>query len=175
MSGRIGLAQAAADHRAAIEDVARVVASQDPAGWAQAREPGKWSPAEIAQHLLLSYEVVQAELDGGAGFRIVLPWWKRLPLRWVVLPKILAGRFPKGAPAPREARPRTGAASPAEAARVLRDRAEKFERSLVQAHAARPVRLTHAYFGRLTAPQMLKLAAAHAAHHAAQFPPCIAR
>jgi hypothetical protein len=35
----------------------------------------------------------------------------------------------------------------------------------------RPVRLTHAYFGKLTAPQILKLLAVHAAHHRDQFPP----
>jgi hypothetical protein len=167
---RIGLAQAVADHRAAIEDVARIVESQDPAGWTQAREPGKWSPAEIAQHLLLSYEMVQAELNGGTGFRVALPWWKRLPLRWTVLPKIFAGQFPRGAPAPRESRPKTGAASPAEAARALREHADRFERALAAAGAAGRVRVTHPYFGRLTVPQMLKLGAVHTAHHGAQFP-----
>ncbi|HEY1434589.1 MAG TPA: DinB family protein, partial [Thermoanaerobaculia bacterium] len=165
MSRRIGIVEAAADHRAAIEALSRLVESQDPALWAKAPAPGKWSPAEIAQHLLLSYEVVEAELAGGPGFRIVLPWWKRLPLRWAVLPKILAGRFPKGAPAPRESRPRTGAASPAEAARILRAHATRLEEHLADAGAIGRVRVAHPYFGRVTVPQMLKLAAVHAAHH----------
>jgi hypothetical protein len=170
MSARTGLGDAVAFHRTTIEDVVRVVESQDPGAWSVARQPGKWSPRELAQHLVLSYEVPMAELDGGTGFAIVLPWWKRLPLRWTVLPRILNGKFPRGAPAPREARPQGGAASPAEAARALREKAALFERRLAEADSVRPVRLSHAYFGKLTAVQILKLAAVHAAHHRAQFP-----
>jgi len=170
VSGRIGIERAAAFHREAIEQVAVAVELQDPALWAVPRQPGKWSPSEIAQHLVISYEPALAELDGGAGFALVLPWWKRTALRWTVLPRILGGRFPKGAPAPKEARPRGGAASPREAARALRENAARFELRLVEAHAAGPVRLTHAYFGKLTAPQILKLVAVHAMHHREQFP-----
>jgi hypothetical protein len=161
---------AVAFHREAIVELGRVVETQDPAVWTAAVRPGKWSPAEIAQHLVLSYEVPLVELDGGAGFAIVLPWWKRAGLRWMILPRILSGRFPRGAPAPREARPRNTAASPVEAARVLREKAGLFERRLAEAHAERGVRLTHAYFGRLTAPQILTLLGVHATHHRAQFP-----
>jgi len=170
VSRRITIAAAAAVHRETIEQVAVVVELQDPAVWAVPRQPGKWSPSEIAQHLVISYEPALAELDGGAGFALALPWWKRTVLRWTVLPRILDGRFPKGAPAPKQARPRGGAASPREAARALRENAARFERRLVEAHAAGPVRLTHAYFGRLTAPQILKLLAVHATHHRSQFP-----
>jgi hypothetical protein len=171
MSGRIGMAQAAADHRAAIEDVARVVEGQDPACWARAPQPGKWSPSEIAQHLILSYGPPLAELDGGAGFAVRVPWWKRVVLRWKFLPQILGGKFPQGAPAPREIRPKTGAADPAQAACDLRESAARFANRLAEAETGRRVRLTHSYFGKLTAPQILKLMAVHAGHHRAQFPP----
>jgi len=171
MSRRVGFEQAAADHRAAIEEVARVVEGQDPAAWTRAPQPGKWSPSEIAQHLILSYAPPLAELSGGAGFAIRVPWWKRAVLRWKVLPTLLGGEFPRGAPAPREIRPKTGAADPAGAARELRESAERFARRLAEAERASRVRLTHPYFGKLTAPQLLKLLAVHAGHHRAQFPP----
>ncbi len=167
---RITIAEAAAFHQETLKQVAVVVELQDPVVWTVPPKPGKWSPSEIAQHLVISYEPALAELDGGAGFALALPWWKCAALRWTVLPRILDGRFPKGAPAPREARPRVGAASPGEAARALRENAERFESRLVEAHAVRSVRLTHAYFGKLTAPQILKLVAVHAAHHREQFP-----
>jgi hypothetical protein len=165
------MADAASFHRATLEEVALVVERQDPGGWHVAPQAGKWSPAEIAQHLVLAYEPPLAELEGGAGFAVRLPWWKRVVARRRFLPGILAGRFPRGAPAPREIRPKTGAASPAEAARALRENAARFESRLVEAHALRPVRLTHAYFGKLTAPQILQLLAVHAAHHRDQLPP----
>jgi hypothetical protein len=174
MSRPLDFAKAAADHREAIEAFARTVESLDRDAWNVSREPGKWSPAEIAQHLILSYGPPLAELAGGAGFSVRLPWWKRTVLRWKMLPKILyAEKFPKGAPAPREARPKAGAASPEEAARLLRENAGQFELRLSEGHAARSVRLTHSYFGKLTAPQILKLMAVHAHHHRAQLPTVI--
>jgi DinB superfamily len=162
--------RAATVHRQAVEATARVVEAEDPASWTIAPDAEKWSPAEIAQHLILSYEVVLSELEGGEGFRVVLPWWKRAPLRWTVLPRILRGKFPRGAPSPKESRPRGGPASPDEAARRLREIAGEFERRLAAAHAERDVRLAHSYFGKLRAPEMLRLAAAHVSHHRAQFP-----
>ncbi len=169
MRGRIGIEEASSAHRAAIEEFAQAVVEVDRGTWAAPREPGKWSPAEIAQHLILSYGPPLAELDGGEGFSIRLPWWKRAVLRWKVLPKILyADTFPKGAPAPREARPNRGASSPEEAARLLRGSAELFLARVCEAHASRSVRLTHSYFGKLTAPQILKLMAVHARHHRGQ-------
>ena len=58
---------------------------------------GKWTPAQIVQHLILGYEAGLRELDGGVGLTVVVPWWKRIALRWTILPRILAGRFPAGA------------------------------------------------------------------------------
>ena len=56
MSRRLGFEEAAADHRGAIDEVVRAIEAVDVGAWATARLPGKWSPAEIAQHLVLSYE-----------------------------------------------------------------------------------------------------------------------
>ena len=154
-----------------MEAFARAVESVEPGAWNVARAQGKWTPAEIAQHLILSYAPPLAELDGGPGFAIRVPWWKRVVLRWKVLPKIVhAGEFPKGAPAPLESRPKAGAASPEAAGRLLREGSAEFARRLLEAEAARPARLSHPYFGKLSAPEILKLMAVHARHHMAQLP-----
>lgn len=167
---------AAARHRQAIEAVRRTLASVPLASWEAPAGPGKWSPAEIAEHLCLSYDPLLAELDGGSGYSLRLKGWKRLLARWRYLPTILEhGRFPEGVPAPREARPSSHPASPAAASIRLAESASRFERRLTEAHASGPVRLTHAYFGKLSAPQVLRLLAAHARHHAAQLPAAPAR
>ena len=171
MRKRLELEKVAADHRDAIEAFARAVEALDRDAWNVARAQGKWTPAEIAQHLILSYGPPMAELGGGPGFAVRLPWWERAVLRRRVLPKILyLEEFPKGAPAPREARPGEGASSPETAAGLLRESAGEFARRLCEAAVARPVRLTHSYFGKLTAPQILKLMAVHVRHHRDQLP-----
>lgn len=100
-------ARAAADHRDAIEAVAAALRAVDPAVWRVPARPGKWTPAEIAHHLILAYDPPLSELSGGAGYALRIPWWKRRLLRWKFLGGIVRrGEFPRGAPAPREIRPR---------------------------------------------------------------------
>ena len=171
MSRRLTLEETAADHREAIEDVVRALESLDSNLWAIARQPGKWSPAEVAEHLCLSYDPLFTELDGGSGYVLRVQGWKRLLARWRYLPVILErGVFPPGVRAPREARPVGHAASAQLAAARLAESASRFERRLIEAQTSGPVRLTHAYFGKLAAPQILRLLAVHARHHRRQLP-----
>jgi hypothetical protein len=171
VSRRLTFEEAAADHREAIEKVVRAVRSFDSQVWEVPCAPGKWSPAEIAEHLALAYGPPLAELEGGAGYALCVTGWKQLLVRWRYLPVILErGTFPPGVKAPREARPANHSASPEAAASRLAENASCFERRLAEAQATGPVRLTHAYFGKLTAPQILKLLAVHARHHRKQLP-----
>jgi DinB family protein len=176
MTRPISFEAAAADHREAIASVVDVVRSVDPGIWTVSRGPGKWSPAEIAEHLALAYEPPLAELEGGAGYTLRLKGWKQALVRWKYLPAMLErGRFPAGVRAPREARPTSHAATPEAAGERLLENANRFERRLAQAEAVHPVRLTHAYFGLLQGPEILRLLAVHARHHGKQFPSAAAR
>lgn len=169
--GSAALARAAADHRSAVESVADALSRIDPSDWRVPARPGKWTPAEIAQHLALAYEPALSELSGGPGYALRIPWWKRRLLRWKFLPGIVRrGEFPWGAPAPQEIRPRTDTLEQRESVSRLREAAARLERRLSEARAGRRVRLTHAYFGRLSPRQTLKLLAAHAYHHEKQLP-----
>ena len=73
MKKRLVLEEVAAEHRAAIEAFARTAESVDPAVWNLPRAEGKWTPAQVVQHLILSYEAGLRELDGGAGMTVVVP------------------------------------------------------------------------------------------------------
>lgn len=168
MSRAPALASAIEEHRKAVADCVAAIRALAPDDWGQPARPGGWTRAEIAEHLAISYGPPLAELSGGPGFAIRLPWWKRQALRWTVLPKILRGGFPKGAPAPREIRPASTSPDPETAALRLFERAAVFLERLEDAGRQRSLRLTHAYFGRLTAVDAVRILTSHAHHHRRQ-------
>jgi hypothetical protein len=134
--------------------------------WAQPLADGKWTVGQLSEHLALSYDAALDVLAGGPGMRAVLPPWKTLLLRLTVLRRILAGRgFPEGAPAPRELRPKALLPRAAALSR-LRSRIEEAEGAIRLADPT--LRMTHAYFGRLSMAQTLRVQAAHLEHHQRQ-------
>ena len=168
--GENDFSEAVALHRAAVAECVTAFAAVPGDAWSRPLGPGRWSPAEIAEHLAIAYEPPLSELSGGPGFSIRVSWWKRRALRWGFLPEILNGGFPAGAPAPREIRPKRAAASPEEASRALSLSAERFLATLAEARTARRVRLTHPYFGKLRPAQTVMLLTSHALHHRRQLP-----
>lgn len=141
--------------------------------WDVPRAPGKWTPGEIAEHLILVYEGAVRDLEGGTPARArVGPGWQRT-LRWFVLPHVLFHRsFPMRVRAPREWRPGEERMEPEAAIRRLADAAHLFEQEAVRAHEeARPLR--HPYFGCVDALRALRLAAVHLEHHRRQVLSCL--
>jgi hypothetical protein len=135
--------------------------------WLVGRAEGKWSPAEIVEHLSLAYEVLLRELAGGDGMAIRTKLWQRVMLRLTIMPKLLRGEpFPAGTRSPREIRPATASPDQAAAIASLRDRAARFDAAASEAQRRNPrTRLTHAYFGRSTIDNAVLLCARHIQHH----------
>jgi hypothetical protein len=134
--------------------------------WNEPRSAGKWSPAEIAAHLVTTYEVVIAELRGGKGMAIKTSFWQQMLFRLMFGWRILYfGKFPPGIKAPRETRP--PAPLPKENAlerfRSLRDDFEAAAQAAPPGH-----KLSHAYFGRAAASHGVLLCARHIEHHRQQ-------
>lgn len=147
------------------------------AAWTLPRAPGKWSPAQEVEHITLAHELLAQQLAGGPAMRVVVHGWRRLALRWVVLPWILrTGRFPRGARAPREARP---SAAPA-ARRALIERLEAAV-TAVGGDLGRSGdpgfsrRLDHPYFGAMSVAHAVRLSAVHTRHHLASLSRSVAR
>jgi hypothetical protein len=157
------------DHARAIEEFRVVAAALDRTLWMAPIAPGKWSPAEVTAHVAEVYRVLGAELGGAEGMRLRGSRLQRLVLRYTILPRLLTGKpFPRGARAPREIRPTEIITDPVLAVTMLVNLAEQFTAALTQ-RATRPgVRLTHAYFGRLSPRQGLELSTVHTRHHAQQ-------
>ena len=146
-------------------------AARVPAGlWLAPREEGKWSPAEVVEHISLSYEVLLRELSGGGGMAIRTKWWQQILLKLTIVPGILRGRpFPKGARAPRETRPALSTTDQTAAVDKMREKSAEFDRQLAAIHASgRRVQLTHAYFGRASLRHAVIVCARHIQHHRAQ-------
>lgn len=134
--------------------------------WDEPGAPGKWSPAEIAAHLVTTYEVVIAELRGGNGMAIKTSFWQQMLFRamfgWLIL---YFGKFPRGIKAPRETRP-PAPLSKDEALRRFTALHDDFEAAAQDAPLGH--KLSHAYFGRAAASDGVLLCARHIEHHRRQ-------
>ncbi|MFL5448602.1 MAG: DinB family protein [Gemmatimonadales bacterium] len=156
-------------HSAAVEEFLRAAHEIEADRWTRPAGPGKWSPAEITSHLIESYRIFRSELAGGPGMGLRLAPIRRWVLRRTTLPRILStGTFPDGARAPRETRPREVQADPRVALHTLSTEADAMVQELSDRMRSGRVRLTHAYFGRMSARQSLTLAIVHTRHHARQ-------
>ncbi len=151
---------------AAFLAAARVVPADD---WNRPLGPGKWSPAEIAEHLRLTYARVNAELAGGKGLRIRSSFWLRQLLRLLYLPRILrTGRFPRGVMAPGEVRPGAGPFEQPATLAGLEANAKEVGEKLAARAAPRGSVLTHHLFGGLNVVQAWRLLTVHTEHHRRQ-------
>ena len=132
---------------------------------------GKWSPAQIAEHLRLSYATVRAELAGTGGFRVRSRGWLLPLLRLRYLPRILErGLFPRGVPAVREIRPSDGPFEKAEVLDALRREGELFVHAIIAAWNQPRAAITHPFLGRLSVAKGLRFVTQHIRHHHAQMP-----
>ena len=156
-------------HHDAVETFLTTARAVPPNDWERPVSRGKWSPAQIAEHLRITYTVVAQQLAGGTGIRVRTPWWLRLVLRWRVLPRILSrGIFPAGARAPREIRPGDGPFERDQTLSALLTSAAVVEDGLAREWEGSPVRMTHHVFGALDTPTAARLLTVHTLHHARQ-------
>lgn len=162
-------AEAARAHQQAVARYLETARGVGPSRWEAAPREGKWSPAEVTQHLVLTYRGLAAEQQGTLEIPVLLTAPKAWLLRHLVLPRLLAGRpFPPGVKAPREARPR-GPLPPRDALLdEFQASADAFDAAFNQARGRRGSRATHPFFGRLPLRQMYRFASLHTEHHRRQ-------
>jgi hypothetical protein len=148
-----------------LEAASRLDAEQ----WGRPWAPGKWTPAQITEHLTLTYEALMAELCHGQPMKARLGPWRQRITRWIFLPHILFHRkFPLRVIAPREIRPGTVRAGQVEALRILEQLAERFEDELGRAFCRGGGCLTHPYFGEVDPVRGLRFIGVHIEHHRRQ-------
>lgn len=162
------LAAAIGENRAQVEHfVATVLAERG--AWTTPVRPGKWSPAEVCEHIVLSYRKTVALVRGDAagypeGPRLLRPLLRRVLMNRVIKRGAFMGRaktFEALTPGDVTARPNDGVER-------LREAVAECETAL-RALGQTPVE--HPMFGAVPAADYLRFLAAHTRHHRSQLAP----
>jgi hypothetical protein len=162
------LAAEVGGHRAALEAFIATAEGLSTDAWNARRSSDKWSPAQVSEHLRITYTTILAELAGRGGLRIRTKWWQRRLLRFLYLPRILkGGSFPKGVVAPREIRPGDGPFERRAVLTALREEGEAFIRTVSAGRIGNET-VTHPYLGRLGLVDGVRFLTQHLRHHHAQ-------
>jgi hypothetical protein len=166
------LAERLEDHRAAVREFVERATRVGEVGWLRPRADGKWTPAQETKHVILSYDVLLNQLNGGAPMRVRTKPLRRLLARIIGLGSILyRKRIPVAVNAARELRPEWEAAPASVLVVQLGERAARFEALLADRwYAAPDTRLTHYIFGQLTLDQSVQVMSVHTRHHAGFLP-----
>lgn len=158
------------EHQVALAAYLEAAERVSVAAWTRPYAAGKWTPAEITEHLAMTYRVFIAEVNGGPAMKLKLTPFRRRLLKMLMLPHMLFHRtFPRGARAPRELRPE---AAPlpgrAQALAELRALGERFATEAERARAGGWGHVTHPYFGAIDLTRGMRLCAVHLEHHTRQ-------
>lgn len=154
----------AADELCAAADGAR-------AGWEVPRARGKWSPAQVVEHVTRALQQSAHELRGEPSLFPKFPGFLQPVMRGLFFNWILRrGRFPRGTRTNKAMDPEKGSPTPAEA----RARVDAAIRDLEQAVKARPAGTQPVHsgaFGSVALPDYLIFQAIHTRHHRPQIMP----
>lgn len=163
------LATRLAADRDALNTFLATARAVPPDRWSTPRAPGKWSPAQVVEHIALAYEtntqLLRGPVPGGA------PRWLRPVIRKFGLALVLRkGDFPRRSRAPKVMEPK---ASPAAAPpSALLPRLESAAAVFESAAAAHPIdTLEHPFFGKVPLADIVRLSEIHTRHHTAQLLP----
>lgn len=168
-SHALAFAEALAAHRRTLEEFIDAAARVDASAWNASRAPEKWTPAQVVEHVRLSYVMVHDELEGRGGFRVRTSWWKQRLMQWTHLRRILrTGRMPAGVPAVREIRPPGGPYVQAELLAALRADGERFLNQMATLGAESRVTVSHPFLGTLHLLEGVNLSTHHMRHHQMQ-------
>ncbi|MEO5510553.1 MAG: DinB family protein [Longimicrobiales bacterium] len=138
--------------------------------WDTAPAPGKWSAARITTHLNLAFEAILREIGGGPPMALRTKPLPRFILRHTIMRRLLrGGKFPNGAPAPRETRPPETHADRTVALAEFGRLADEVTVAITAAHRRDPpMKFRHPYFGFVPVNDGLYISARHVQHHCAQ-------
>ena len=162
------LEAALADNHSAVEEFIATARAMNAQQWTTPRAPGKWTPAQIAEHLAITYEwgveLVKGTPPGGGAPFFMRPLIRRM----FVIPSLKAGRFTRTGKTLKIFEP--SAAPPASAVVLprLESAVASFETAIRSGSPEARQTINHPFFGSIPTTDYLKLQSIHARHHHAQ-------
>jgi hypothetical protein len=161
---------AIADNHRAVDEFTATARAIDTARWSRPRAEGKWSPAQVVEHVALTYEYSRAVLNnnapGPSAPRILRP----LVRSFFVNPVLKRGSFKPHGKAPAMFQPSSSPDGPADLLLRLDTAVRGFEDELRAAHRSGRSTLDHPFFGTMPMTDYVRLQAIHARHHRVQLP-----
>jgi len=158
-----------ASNRAATDELI-AVAERSASRWSTPRAPGKWSPAQLTEHVARSLEEAANCIAERPSKLPTLPKLIRPVAGWMFRRILRTGKFPK-AKTNRAMNPESTApaipANPAEARTRLQTAQATFERE-ARARAGRT--FTHSAFGEVAVEDYVRFTELHTRHHTKQLP-----
>ncbi len=164
------LAAALAANRAAA---AELLATADRLGaaWSVAPAPGKWSPAQITEHVAVGHDVSARVVMGTASDVPKLPRFLRPLVRRLAFRKVLdQGRFPRPVRTLKAFQPLRAPATPAEGRARLEQAIAKFEADVIGWAKGQDRTIEHPAFGAVALSDYVRYLEIHTRHHQKQFP-----
>ncbi len=159
---------AIADNHTAVDEFTAAARTIDAARWGAPRAEGKWSPAQVVEHIALTYEYSRAVLNNSAPGPSAPRFLRPLVRTFFVKPVLKRGSFKPNGKAPSMFQPSSAPGDPVELLPRLETAVRSFEEEVRAAHGSGRSTLDHPFFGTMPVTDYLRLQAIHARHHRAQ-------
>lgn len=158
-------------HRAILDEYIQKAGEIDEQIWQTPVAAEKWTPAQITEHLIETYQLVVNQARGGPGLRVQTGFLLQKILRLLILPRIYrTRRLPGGAKSPKELLPTDSGQTRQEALRQLLEVGDKFEETIWSLREDDTFRLKHHIFGEIEIVKATEFIAIHTEHHGRQLP-----
>jgi len=138
--------------------------------WATPVAPGKWTPAQIAEHIAISFDIATGALKGESGIpgmpRLVRPLIRALFFRRILKTKT----FPRNAKSPKVFHPSETSAPLTQTLDRLARGSAGLDAAVAALRQSGETTIEHPVFGTIPVEEYLELNAIHTRHHMGQLP-----
>ncbi len=159
-----------AENRKATEQFLATARNVPPEKWAQPVTPGKWSPAQIVDHIAVTTEVALKAINGDPSMGSIPKFLRFIPRKLGFDPTIRKRRFPEKQRGPAVFAPSAGHPSYETSVERLNRAIAALETHVNGRMAKGEHSFEHSFFGRVSIPDYIRFGTLHTQHHERQLP-----